>query len=141
MAKDRLRRCRLTAAAAPTLLALALLAPTTTFAADEPNGAASCMGIEHASISPPGTSDEEPGGSGQFVQEVKDAAAQMGVPAGAFMSFIASLHSGSHEACDEALGGGDSDTSSGAAAIRTTRLASRSTGSAVIAVRRGPRVD
>jgi hypothetical protein len=39
------------------------------------------------------------------VAEVKELAAESGVSAGAFFSFIASLHEGSHEDCDEALGG------------------------------------
>lgn len=87
-------------------LAIPMAGFATTYAGHEPNGAASCMGIEHAAISPPGTSDEEPGGSRQFVGEVKALAAGLGgVPAGALMRFIASLHVGSHEDCDEALGG------------------------------------
>ena len=91
------------------LIALTLLFPVTgvgvASAAHEPNGAASCMGIEHAAISPPGTSDEEPGGSRQFVAEVKEIAHGLGVPVGVLMRFIAALHSGSHEACDAELGG------------------------------------
>jgi hypothetical protein len=83
----------------------AVIAPAAAFAADEPNGAASCMGIEQASVSPPGTSDEEPGGARQFVSEVKELAAFVGVKPGALFSFIASLHAGSHAQCDEALEG------------------------------------
>jgi hypothetical protein len=63
------------------------------------------MGLEHASISPPGTSDEEPGGTRQFVAEVKELATAFGVRPGTLMSFIAQLHAGSHESCDEVLGG------------------------------------
>jgi hypothetical protein len=81
----------------------ALVAPAAAFAADEPNGAASCMGLEQASISPPGSSDEEAGGARQFVAEVKELAAFFGVKPGALFSFIAGLHAGSHAKCDEAL--------------------------------------
>jgi hypothetical protein len=88
------------------VLALAVAAaPSAAFAADEPNGNASCMGLEQASISPPGTSDEAPGGARQFVGEVKELAAFFGVQPGALFSFIAGLHAGSHADCDEALEG------------------------------------
>jgi hypothetical protein len=105
------------AGAAGILLLIAGLAlPAAALADNEPNGAASCMGIELAAISPPGSSDEEPGGASQFVSEVKGLAAEQGVSPGALFSFVASLHEGSHDACDEALGGGDETT----AAVRTS---------------------
>jgi hypothetical protein len=63
------------------------------------------MGLEQASISPPGSSDEEPGGARQFVGEVKELAGFLGLRPGALFSFIAGLHSGSHAECDEALEG------------------------------------
>jgi hypothetical protein len=87
------------------------------------------MGQENASISPPGSSDEMPGGSRQFVNEVQELAADQGVAPGALFSFIASLHSGSHEACDAALGGGDSTTAATSAsrAVTTQRHAAQST--------------
>ena len=65
---------------------------------------ASCMGIEAAAISPPGSSAEAPGG----VPDIKAFLDQVapGVPPGqAFFSVAARVHEGSHEACDEALGG------------------------------------
>jgi len=96
---------RIVAASAGAVLAAALISPATILAANEPNDAASCLGIEMAAISPPGTSDEEPGGARQFVGEVKELAAFLGVMPGALFSFIASLHAGSHAACDEALEG------------------------------------
>jgi hypothetical protein len=83
----------------------ALGAPGAAFAGIEPNRHASCMGIEHAAISPPGTSDEEPGGSRQFVGEIKALATLLGLPPGAIFRFVASLHAGSHADCDEALEG------------------------------------
>ena len=89
-------------------LALALtsvLAPGLALAGDEPNGSASCIGLEQASISPPGSSDEEPGGARQFVGEIKELAGFFGVKPGHLFSFIAHLHAGSHEGCDEALSG------------------------------------
>jgi hypothetical protein len=65
---------------------------------------ASCMGIEAAALSPPGSSDEAPGG----VKDIKAFLDEVapGVPPGqAFFSFAARLHEGSHQACDEALEG------------------------------------
>ena len=90
-------------AALVCMLLLWVALPATILAATEPNGHASCVGLEQASISPPGTSDEEPGGAHQFVGEVKGIAATLGLPPGAVMAFIASLHAGSHADCDEAL--------------------------------------
>jgi hypothetical protein len=80
-----------------------LLAPGALAAPDEPNGNASCIGIELAAISPPGSSDEVPGGAPAFVGEVKSIASSPGLPPGALFAFIASLHAGSHAECDEAL--------------------------------------
>jgi hypothetical protein len=80
-----------------------LLAPGALAAPSEPNGHASCMGIELAAISPPGSSDEVPGGAQAFVGEVKAIARSAGLPPGAVVAFIASLHAGSHAQCDEAL--------------------------------------
>jgi hypothetical protein len=75
-------------------------------AAHEANGHASCMGIELSAISPPGSSDEVPGGAPELGAEVKAIAAAVGLPAGRVISlFIAPLHAGSHEDCDAALGG------------------------------------
>lgn len=90
----------------PVVLALGLttlLAPGALAAPNEPNGNASCLGIELAAISPPGSSDEVPGGAPAFVGEVKSIATSLGLPPGAVFAFIASLHSGSHAACDEEL--------------------------------------
>ena len=71
--------------------------------AKEANGNASCMGIERAAISPPGSSDEVPGGSSAFNSEIKEIAEAIGLPPGALFAFVASLHEGSHADCDEAL--------------------------------------
>jgi hypothetical protein len=104
IAMERRRSTRRLSLLAVTGLTIgALTFPSLAAAADEPNGRASCMGLELASISPPGTSGEEPGGAPQFVGEIKEFAAFLGVPAGGLFSFVASLHAGSHEACDEAL--------------------------------------
>jgi hypothetical protein len=65
---------------------------------------ASCWGIEAAALSPPGSSDEAPGG----MPDVKAFLDENfpGIPPGlALYSFAAGLHEGSHELCDEALGG------------------------------------
>ena len=93
-------------AAVGAVLAIALALPSGVLAADEPNANASCRGIEMASISPPGTSDEEPGGAPQFVQEIKSFASLFGVRPGTLFAWVASLHSGSHADCDEALEAG-----------------------------------
>ena len=87
------------------LTVASLVTPSIATAASEPNGNASCMGLELASISPPGSSDEVPGGAPQFTGEVKGLAAALGLRPGALFSFIAHLHAGSHAACDEALEG------------------------------------
>jgi hypothetical protein len=64
---------------------------------------ASCMGVEAAALSPPGSSDEAPGGVPDIKAFVDEVAP--GVPPGqAFFSVAARLHAGSHEACDEAFG-------------------------------------
>jgi hypothetical protein len=76
-------------------------APAT--AAKEASGSASCMGIERAAISPPGSSDEVPGGSAALNAEVKAIADAVGVSPGAIFALVAHLHEGSHAACDEAL--------------------------------------
>ena len=59
---------------------------------------ASCVGIEVSSISPPGSSDEFPGG----VPELNGVVRSFGVPPGVVYSAVAKLHEGSHEACDAA---------------------------------------
>jgi hypothetical protein len=65
---------------------------------------ASCMGIEAAALSPPGSSDEAPGGVPDVKAFLNEVAP--GVPPGpAFFAFAARLHETSHEACDVALGG------------------------------------
>lgn len=66
------------------------------------SGHASCIGIEASAISPPGSSDEFPGGLPEVLAEVKTAASELGIPQGAIFSFVAKLHAGSHQACDEA---------------------------------------
>jgi hypothetical protein len=90
-----------------TAMALMITAPGGTAFADVGSASqtrASCMGIEAAAVSPPGSSDEAPGG----VRDIKAFLDQTapGVPPGkAFFSVAAQLHEGSHAACDEALGG------------------------------------
>ncbi len=67
------------------------------------SGRASCAGIEFSSISPPGSSPEDPGGAAQAAHEIQGIAGELGVPPGAIVSFVTGLHEGSHEACDEAI--------------------------------------
>ncbi len=65
------------------------------------SGHASCIGIEFSSVSPPGSSDELPGGAAELVSVTKaEAGGKFGPAASAFSH----LHAGSHEACDEAAG-------------------------------------
>jgi hypothetical protein len=101
---DRPRHFRL--AIWGVVLAASLALPGAAVAGHEPNAHASCRGIEMAAISPPGTSDEELGGAPQFVSEIKEFAGFFGVPAGLLFSWVASLHEGSHDLCDEALEAG-----------------------------------
>lgn len=69
-------------------------------AAAEAGAQASCVGHEASGISPPGTSDELPGGMPQLLAVIRDAFP--GTPPGAVVHSVAHLHEGSHEACDEA---------------------------------------
>jgi hypothetical protein len=64
----------------------------------EAGGHASCIGIEVSAISPPGSSDEFPGGAPELIGFVRSEFGQVGP----VVSFVAKLHEGSHEACDEA---------------------------------------
>jgi hypothetical protein len=71
-------------------------------ASAEAAGPASCLGIEASAVSPPGSSDEAPGGMTDIVAFVQGAAQEAGISPGAIFSSVARLHAGSHEACDEA---------------------------------------
>jgi hypothetical protein len=63
---------------------------------------ASCVGIETSSISPPGSSDEFPGGVPELMSAVHGLATDLNTTPGAIVSTVAQLHEGSHAACDEA---------------------------------------
>jgi hypothetical protein len=82
----------------PVVAALILTGTRTALAA-APNS--SCMAQEASAVSPPGSSDEFPGG----MPDIKTFITQAfpGTPPGAIFSTIAKLHEGSHEACDAAL--------------------------------------
>jgi hypothetical protein len=60
------------------------------------SGNASCVGIEASGVSPPGTSEEAPGGMAELVRNTKAEAGKFGPAVSAF----ARVHAGSHEACD-----------------------------------------
>ena len=62
---------------------------------------ASCVGHEASNISPPGSSDEFPGGMPELQTFIRENFP--GTPPGTVSSTVAKLHEGSHEACDEAL--------------------------------------
>jgi hypothetical protein len=68
----------------------------------QPATHASCLGFEAASVSPPGSSDEVPGGMAEFGAFIREAFSYLAP--GVVYSSIAHLHLGSHEACDEAIG-------------------------------------
>jgi hypothetical protein len=91
-------RARVGLALATVVVGLTVGAPVA--AANEANSRASCMGIELAAISPPGTSDEIAAGAPEFVREVRELARSYGLPQGAIDRLIAQAHAGSHEACD-----------------------------------------
>jgi hypothetical protein len=99
-------RRKVLAASIAAAVSVVLIGPVGAARADVSSAtdtSASCVGIEAAALSPPGSSDEAPGG----IPDVKAFLDENfpGVPAGlAFFSFVARLHEGSHEGCDEALG-------------------------------------
>ena len=66
----------------------------------EAGAPASCVGHEASNISPPGSSDEFPGGMPELHSFIRENFP--GTPPGAVISSVAKLHEGSHEACDEA---------------------------------------
>jgi hypothetical protein len=86
---------------------VALASPGSSALADVGSAAAtpaSCIGIEAAALSPPGSSDEAPGGMPDLKAFLDENFP--GMPPGlALYRFAAHLHEGSHEACDVALGG------------------------------------
>jgi hypothetical protein len=71
-------------------------------AAADAGGHASCAGLEVSSISPPGSSDEFPGGVRELMGAVHGLATALNTTPGAIVSTVAHLHEGSHAACDEA---------------------------------------
>jgi hypothetical protein len=87
------KRNSLLAGVGAIVLALASAAS----ASAEAHGNASCVGFEASGISPPGSSDEFPGGMPELQQFLKDNA---GKPTGAVVSTEAKRHLGSHEGCD-----------------------------------------
>lgn len=96
MSKTRYRRLLATTVAAAACVSV--LGVQT--AAADASGNASCFGLEASATSPPGSSDEFPGGMSQFVSFLRGA----GGPPGALIGPFAQVHAGSHEACDEASG-------------------------------------
>lgn len=82
-------------------VALVVLVMGVPIAGAEASGDASCVGVEASAISPPGSSEEVPGGMPALIDFVKSEAGK----AGPVVSSIARLHEGSHEACDEAIEG------------------------------------
>jgi hypothetical protein len=103
MAVPQLQRRRLAMVVAALGLFVVGLQPTPALA--NAGGSASCIGLELSDISPPGTNSEFPEGGPGFIAEVDELAPALGFKnRGDLISFIAQLHEGSHEDCDEALG-------------------------------------
>lgn len=94
-------RQTLRSAAVAAAAALGVLAVGVPAAIADASGPASCVGIEASAISPPGSSEEFPGGMPDVVRFVS----QFGT-FGPQVSQFAQLHEGSHEGCDAAEGGG-----------------------------------
>jgi hypothetical protein len=67
-------------------------------ASADASGSASCIGLEASAISPPGSLNEFPGGMAELTSFAMDNFGKLGPLA----SFVAQIHAGSHEACDEA---------------------------------------
>lgn len=94
-----------TAAAVAIFTGVTALGGTAGAEPPEP-GRASCMGYEASAVSPPGTSDEAPGGMPNVLADVDEFFVS---PNGDFrnrgrvISFFTKLEADSHEACDEAL--------------------------------------
>jgi hypothetical protein len=86
-------RLRVGLAIASAALLAGGAAPT---AMGDASGSASCVGIEASNVSPPGSSDEFPGGMAQLVSATRAEFGKVG-PA---VSGFARVHAGSHEACD-----------------------------------------
>jgi hypothetical protein len=86
------------ALAATAAFALAVGVPV---AGADAHGNASCVGFEASAISPPGSSEEVPGGMPELIAFLKSEAGK----AGPVVSSVAKLHEGSHEACDAATEG------------------------------------
>jgi hypothetical protein len=97
---DRIAALRQVAVAllAGGVLTLALVFAPSASAAASP---ASCVGHEASGVSPPGSSEEAPGGVLDILAFIR---ANYPGTVGGFISTAARVHAGSHEACDEALG-------------------------------------
>lgn len=93
---------RICATAAGSVVVMASLQVLGTPSALAASSHASCLAHESSSISPPGTSDEFPGGRAELSHVIKELGGELGVSPGAIISSVAHLHEGSHEACDEA---------------------------------------
>lgn len=100
---SRVRRLRVALVTVGLVLALTATAASPALAAPGEN--ASCMGHEQSAINPPGSSAEFPAGASELREFAGAIAAALGVPVGQIYRIVASLHAGSHELCDEALGG------------------------------------
>lgn len=99
------RRVATVAALLGLLVAFGLIQADSGLAAPPEPGDASCMGYEASNVSPPGTSEEAPGGMPNVLADVDAFFVETGFfkNRGALISFFAQLGAGGHQACDEAL--------------------------------------
>jgi hypothetical protein len=98
--EDQVKRYQIIAGGTALIAGLVLVPGGATAFADA-GASASCLGHEASAISPPGSSEELPGGMPQLKDFISTEFP--GVPRGLVYRAIARLHEGSHEACDEAL--------------------------------------
>lgn len=100
------RRITISAAGLGLLLATGAVHAGAAVAAPPEPGRASCMGYEASHVSPPGASQEAPGGMPDVLADLDEFFVH---PNGEFrsrghvISFFTRLPGDSHEACDEAL--------------------------------------
>ena len=100
------RRIVTSAAGIGLLLAAGAVHGTAAVAAPPEPGNASCMGYEAPHVSPPGTSEEAPGGMPNVLNDLDEFFID---PDGDFnnrgqiISFFTKLPADTHEGCDEAL--------------------------------------
>lgn len=101
-----IKRIAALAAAFGLLAAAGLVNANAAFGEPPEPGNASCMGYEASAVSPPGTSDEAPGGMPELLAGVDAFFVAPNGPLknrGAVIRLVTKLEADSHEGCDEAI--------------------------------------